>query len=71
MKRFAAGDYEIDDGGVLIEGLSWAAYRRVATFIKLPAAVESRYRMQLIQIAPDELARLVAPRFRTRRTKRS
>ncbi|OCP05764.1 MULTISPECIES: hypothetical protein [unclassified Ensifer] len=59
-ETIAAGDYEIDDDEELIEGLSWAAYRRVATFIKLPATVENRYRMRLIQIAPDELARLVA-----------
>ncbi|MCK3781077.1 hypothetical protein MZK49_30955 [Ensifer sesbaniae] len=35
-EAIAAGDYEIDDDEVLIEGLSWIAYRRVATFIKLP-----------------------------------
>ena len=59
-ETIAAGDYEIDDDEVLIEGLSWTAYRRVATFIKLPATIENRYRMRLIQIEPDELARLVA-----------
>lgn len=59
-ETIAAGDYEIDDDEELIEGLSWMAYRRVATFIKLPATVENRFRMRLIQIEPDELAHLVA-----------
>jgi hypothetical protein len=31
------GDYAIDEDEELIDGLSWLAYRRVATFIHLPA----------------------------------
>ncbi len=30
-----AGDYVVDEDEELIEGLPWAAYRRVATFITL------------------------------------
>lgn len=59
-ETIVAGAYEIDDDEVPIEGLSWLAYRRVATFIKLPGTVENHYRMRLIEIEPDELARLVA-----------
>lgn len=59
-ETIAAGDYEIDDEEVLIEGLSWVAYRRIATFIKLPATVENQFRMRLIQLESDELACLVA-----------
>lgn len=31
------GEYEIDEDEELMEGLSWLAYRRVATFIRIPA----------------------------------
>ncbi|OAP36619.1 hypothetical protein AU381_19210 [Sinorhizobium glycinis] len=54
------GDYEVDEDEELIEGISWLAYRRVATFIKLPATAESKYRMRLVAIAPEELERLIA-----------
>lgn len=55
-----AGDYEVDEDEELIEGISWLAYRRVATFIKLPATAENKYRMRLIAIDPEELERLTA-----------
>lgn len=32
-----AGDYDIDHDEELVDGLSWLAWRRVATFIHLPA----------------------------------
>ena len=32
-----AGDYDIDEDKEMIEGLSWLAYQRVATFIHIPA----------------------------------
>lgn len=32
-----AGDYDIDHDEELIEGLSWPAWRRIATYIHLPA----------------------------------
>jgi hypothetical protein len=30
------GDYELNEDEELIEGISWLAYRRVATFITIP-----------------------------------
>ena len=59
VETFAAGDYDVDEDEVLIEGLSWLAYRRVATFIKVPATIENQYRMRLIAIEPDELERII------------
>ncbi|MDK1488459.1 hypothetical protein QN219_00055 [Sinorhizobium sp. 7-81] len=53
------GDYEVDDDEELIEGISWLAYRRVATFIKLPATIENKLQMRLIAIDPEELERLI------------
>ncbi|CCE99874.1 hypothetical protein [Sinorhizobium fredii] len=53
------GDYEVDEDEELIEGISWLAYRRVATFIKLPATPENKYRMRIVAIAPEELERLI------------
>ena len=37
----APGDYEVNEDEELIEGLSWLAYRRVATFITIPATPEN------------------------------
>jgi hypothetical protein len=54
------GDYDVDEDEELIEGISWLAYRRVATFIRLPATAENKFRMRLLAIAPEELERLIA-----------
>ncbi|YCI06656.1 hypothetical protein M1D34_26775 (plasmid) [Ensifer sp. D2-11] len=59
-ESLAPGDYEVDENEELIEGISWLAYRRVATFIKLPATAENKYRMRLVAIDPEELERLIA-----------
>lgn len=56
----AAGDYEVDDDEELIEGISWLAYHRVATFIKVPATADNGQRMRLVAIAPEELDRIIA-----------
>ncbi|MGF6175157.1 hypothetical protein [Ensifer sp. 4252] len=56
---FAAGDYDVDEDEILIEGLSRLAYRRVATFIKVPATIENQYRMRLLAIEPEELDRII------------
>ncbi len=55
-----AGDYVVDEEEELIEGLSWSAYRRVATFITLPATTENKHRMRLVPIDPEELEGLIA-----------
>ncbi|NVD39056.1 hypothetical protein HT585_09340 [Ensifer sp. HO-A22] len=56
----AAGDYEVDEDEELIEGISWLAYHRVATFIKVPATTDNQQRMRMVAIAPDELDRIIA-----------
>lgn len=50
-----AGDYDVDHDEELIEGLSWLAYRRVATFIHLPAIAAKTQIRQVMQIDPAEL----------------
>ena len=51
-----AGDYEIDADEETIDGLSFIAWRRVATFITLPAlSVPDRRSVQLVGIDPAEL----------------
>jgi hypothetical protein len=50
-----AGDYEIDEDEEVIEGLSWLAYRRVATFIHIPARNSSQRNTQLVTIDYPEL----------------
>ena len=50
------GDYAIDEDEELIDGLSWLTYRRVATFIQLPAVSSTdRLRSQLVAIDHFEL----------------
>lgn len=50
-----AGDYDIDEDEEMIEGLSWLAYQRVATFIHIPARNFNQHKMQLAAIDYTEL----------------
>jgi hypothetical protein len=50
-----AGEYRIEQDEEMIEGLSWLAYRRVATFIHLPAIGSQSLAGQVVQIDPAEL----------------
>ncbi len=50
------GDYAIDEDEELIDGLSWLTYRRVATFIHLPAISSTDcLKSQLVAIDHSEL----------------
>ena len=49
------GDYAVEEDDELIEGLSWLAYRRVATFILLPAVTANRGTARTIRIDPGEI----------------
>jgi hypothetical protein len=51
-----AGTYAVDIDEELIEGLSFLAYRRVATTIYLPLAQGSHGSVQAIRVDPQELA---------------
>lgn len=50
-----AGEYVIDQDEELIEGISWPAYRRIATFIHLPAIHLGVRPNQIMQIDPADL----------------
>lgn len=50
-----AGDYAIDEDEDLIEGVSWLAYQRIATFIHLPAISANKMTEQLVQIDFSDL----------------
>ncbi|EXL04011.1 hypothetical protein BG36_11325 [Aquamicrobium defluvii] len=50
-----AGDYLVDKAEELIEGVSWLAYRRVGTFIHLPAIGMSSPVQQVVQIDAADL----------------
>lgn len=49
------GDYAVDVDEELMEGLSWLGYRRVATFIHLPAIGANTTTQQMVQIDHSEL----------------
>jgi hypothetical protein len=50
-----AGDYDIDHDEELIDGMSWLAWHRVATFIHLPARAVKSQTSQLVAINHAEL----------------
>ena len=50
------GDYEVITDEEMIEGLSFAAFRRVATTIIVPAAPPRTLTMERISISPVDLA---------------
>lgn len=50
-----AGEYDVVEDEELIEGLSWIAYRRVATFIHLPARNAGKRQRQVIPIDHADL----------------
>jgi hypothetical protein len=51
-----AGAYEVITDEEMIEGLSFPAYRRVATNIVVPAAASPRTTMEMISIGSVELS---------------
>jgi hypothetical protein len=51
-----AGSYEVVTDEEMIEGLSFASYRRTATMIIVPAAPPHATAMQMISIGSLELA---------------
>lgn len=46
------GEYRVDREDEMIEGLSWTAWRRVATFIHLPAIGSRATTQQMVRIDP-------------------
>jgi hypothetical protein len=50
------GPYEVVTDEEMIEGLSFAAFRRVATTITVPAAPPRTLTIERITISPDDLA---------------
>lgn len=48
---YPAGDYQVQDDEEQITGISWLAYRRVATVIEVAAG----NRKSLIHVVPSEL----------------
>lgn len=55
-RALPAGDYEVVTDEEMIEGLSFAVYRRVATMIVVPAAPPCRSTMEMISIGSVDLA---------------
>ena len=55
-RSLPAGDYEIITDEEMIEGLSFAAYRRVATMIVVPAAPPRGSTMEMMSIGSVDLS---------------
>jgi len=55
-RSLPAGNYEVITDEEMIEGLSFAAYRRVATMIVVPAAPPRSSAMEMISIGSVDLA---------------
>ena len=54
-EQLPAGAYRLTIEEEMIEGLSFAAYRRVSTTLEIPALGMETARKQYIQIAADDL----------------
>jgi hypothetical protein len=55
-RLLAAGAYEVVTDEEMIEGLSFASFRRVATMIMVPAAAAHTASMEMISISPIDLS---------------
>ena len=55
-RLLAAGAYEVVTDEEMIEGLSFPAFRRVATMIMVPAAAPHTSSIEMISIGPIDLA---------------
>jgi len=55
-RELAPGAYEVVTDEEMIEGLSFACYRRVATMIMVPAAGSRRTSVQMISISSADLS---------------
>ena len=55
-RQLAAGDYEVITDEEMIEGLSFASFRRIATMIMVPGAPQQRTAMEMIAISAVDLA---------------
>lgn len=55
-RQIAAGIYEVITDEEMIEGLSFASFRRVATMIMVPAAAPRSSMMEMISINPIDLS---------------
>ncbi len=56
-RHYPAGSYRVETDEALIEDLSFAAYRRTATFIVLPSEAGGTIASETIRIDPAELQR--------------
>ncbi|RUO98137.1 hypothetical protein [Hyphomicrobium sp.] len=54
-EKFDAGTYEVETVEELIEGLSFVAYRRLATTIEMPAKILGSVARQVLTIDPKDL----------------
>jgi hypothetical protein len=55
-RRYPAGNYEVVTDEELIEGLSFPAYRRLATMMLLPAQLHYASSVEMLTIDPLDLA---------------
>lgn len=54
-RKLPAGAYLIETDEELIQGLSFPAYRRVATFLRIPQARGPSGRLHSVPVDPEEL----------------
>jgi hypothetical protein len=55
-RQLKAGAYEVVTDEELIEGLSFPAFRRIATVIMVPGAPPHHQSTEMLSIAPTDLA---------------
>jgi hypothetical protein len=55
-RQLSAGAYEVVTDEEMIEGLSFASFRRVATMIMVPGAAPRASSMEMISISANDLS---------------
>lgn len=50
-----AGDYSVETEEKLVEGISYAAYRRISTVLRLPARSGPSHLTRAMTVDPDDL----------------
>lgn len=55
-RSLPAGAYDVVTDEEMIEGLSFASFRRIATMMTIPAAPPNRSSMEMVSVNPDDLA---------------
>ena len=59
-EELPAGDYVMKTDEEVIEGLTWLAYRRVATFLNIPSVSTQSLFRRVVRVQPSDIDAILA-----------